>query len=54
MAHTILRLPEVIARTCLSRSRIYLRMSHNAFPQSISLGGRAVVWVEHDVECWLE
>ena len=54
MAHTILRLPEVIARTGLSRSSIYLRIAQNAFPHSVSLGGRAVGWVEHDIETWLE
>ena len=54
MAHTILRLPEVITRTGLSRSSIYLRITRNEFPHSISLGGRAVGWVEHDIETWLE
>lgn len=54
MAHNILRLPEVIARTGLSRSSIYLRMSQNAFPPSVSLGGRAVGWVEQDIDTWLE
>ena len=54
MAHTILRLPEVIARTGLSRSSIYLRMGQNAFPPSVSLGGRAIGWVERDIDTWLE
>lgn len=53
MAHVILRLPEVKARTGLSRSSIYLRMANNDFPRSISLGGRAVGWLEADVEGWL-
>lgn len=54
MSHNILRLPEVIARTGLSRSSIYLRIAHNAFPRSVSLGGRAVGWVEDEIESWLE
>lgn len=53
MAHIILRLPEVKTRTGLSRSSIYLRMANNDFPHSISLGGRAVGWLEADVEGWL-
>jgi prophage regulatory protein len=53
MTHTILRLPEVKTRTGLSRSSIYLRMAHNEFPKPISLGGRAVGWVEHDVDEWI-
>ena len=54
MAHSILRLPEVIARTGLSRSTIYLRMKHNAFPPRISLGGRAVGWLDEDIDGWLQ
>ena len=53
MAHCILRLPDVMARTGLSRSSIYLRIANAAFPRSISLGGRAVGWLEKDIEDWL-
>lgn len=53
MAHVILRLPEVKARTGLSRSSIYLRMTNNDFPRSIPLGGRAIGWLEADIERWL-
>lgn len=53
MAHIILRLPEVKTRTGLSRSSIYLRIAHHAFPRSVSLGGRAVGWLEADIEGWL-
>ena len=53
MTHVILRLPDVMARTGLSRSSIYLRMANQAFPRSISLGGRAVGWLEKDIENWL-
>ena len=54
MVNTILRLPTVKVRTGLSRSTIYLRMSKGEFPPSISLGGRAVGWLEGDVNDWLE
>lgn len=55
MSHSILRLPEVKARTGLSRSTIYLRMSEGSFPASISLGGpRAVGWLASDVDRWLD
>jgi prophage regulatory protein len=53
MSHTILRLPEVINQTGLSRSSIYLRIANNQFPKPISLGGRAVGWVEQDVDEWI-
>jgi len=57
MTHTILRLPAVQARTGLSRSSIYLRISQNAFPRPVSLGGgpraRAVGWIEAEINEWL-
>ncbi|MGD8853008.1 MAG: AlpA family transcriptional regulator [Gammaproteobacteria bacterium] len=49
----ILRLPTVKARTGLSRSTIYLRISEGRFPKPVSLGGRAVGWVEAEVDDWL-
>ena len=54
MQHKILRLPVIKELTGLSRSTIYLRMSNGEFPPSISLGGRAVGWLEGDVNDWLE
>ena len=53
MSHKILRLPTVKDVTGLSRSTIYLRISKNEFPAPISLGGRAVGWLEDDVDSWL-
>ena len=53
MSHRILRLPEVKQRTGLSRSSIYLRMANHEFPDSISLGGRAVDWLEQDIYEWI-
>ena len=53
MYYSILRLPAVQARTGLSRSTIYLRISEGRFPAPISLGGRAVGWVEAEVNDWL-
>jgi prophage regulatory protein len=54
MTHSILRLPQVIKRTGLSRSSIYLRMANDEFPESVSLGGRAVGWLEKNIDDWLE
>ncbi|MBG3130571.1 AlpA family transcriptional regulator [Proteus mirabilis] len=54
MFKKIIRLPEVKSKTGLSRSSIYLRMSNGEFPQSISLGSRAVGWLDADVEQWLD
>jgi len=54
MVTTILRLPTVIARTGLSRSTIYLRVSEGSFPAPVSLGDRAVGWIEAEIQDWLE
>ena len=53
MATTILRLPAVKARTGLSRSTIYLRISEGAFPKPVSLGPRSVGWVETEILEWI-
>lgn len=54
MATTILRLPAVKARTGLSRSSIYLRITEGTFPRPVSLSVRAVGWVEAEIQEWLE
>jgi prophage regulatory protein len=53
MPNTILRLPAVKTRTGLSRSTIYLRVAAGNFPKPISLGARAVGWVDAEVDAWL-
>ena len=56
MAHSILRLPAVKSRTGLSRSTIYQRVAAGTFPPQISLGARAVGWIEQEIEeyvAWL-
>ncbi len=53
MSNVILRLPTVKSRTGLARSTIYLRIAQGSFPKQISLGGRAIGWVEGEIEAWL-
>ncbi len=53
MQTTILRLPEVKARTGLSRSTIYARISQGSFPKQVSLGARAVGWIDREVNDWI-
>jgi prophage regulatory protein len=53
MATNILRLPTVKARTGLSRSTIYLRISEGRFPRPVSLGSRAIGWIESEINTWL-
>lgn len=52
-ALTILRRKQVEARVGLSRSTIYQRIADGTFPGSVNLGGRAVGWLESEIESWL-
>jgi len=52
-ALTIIRRKQVEARTGLSRSTIYLRVSDGTFPRPVSLGARAVGWIESEISDWL-
>lgn len=49
----ILRLPQVKAVVGLSKSTIYARIIEGSFPAPISLGSRAVGWIESEVQSWL-
>ncbi len=54
MVTKILRLPEVKSQTGLSRSTIYLRIAEKRFPKPIALGGRAVGWIETEIQSWID
>ncbi len=49
----ILRLRSVLARTGLSRSMAYMLLRDGLFPKPISLGLRAVGWLESEVDGWI-
>ena len=53
MPTRIVRLPEVMARTGLSRSTIYVRLGQGSFPKPVQLGARAVGWIEAEVDEWI-
>ncbi len=52
-ALTILRRRQVEARTGLARSTIYDRIKAGTFPAPISLGEKAVGWIESEIDAWL-
>lgn len=49
----ILRMPEVEARTGLSRRSIQALVRKGTFPQPIRLSRRAIGWLESEVNAWL-
>lgn len=54
IAPTFIRLPEVRRRTGLGKTTIYDWMKEDRFPKSLHLGGNIVVWVESEIDAWLE
>jgi prophage regulatory protein len=48
------RLPEVKRISGLSRSSLYVRIKEGRFPRPVSLGGRAVGWIESELRRWAE
>lgn len=49
----LVRMKTVIARTSLSKSTIYRRVSDGTFPAPVKIGKRSTGWYEADLECWL-
>lgn len=49
----VIRLPEVLNRTGLSRSQIYRMVSQKKFPSRVQLSVRTAGWIEREVEDWL-
>jgi prophage regulatory protein len=49
----IVRKPEVLATLGISRSTLFNRINAGLHPPSIPLGGRAVGWLESEVQCVL-
>jgi len=50
----LLRLPEVMKRVGLRRSAIYQRMSEGRFPKCRTLGPKCSVWVEAEINAWVQ
>jgi prophage regulatory protein len=53
MAQRILRLPDVIERSGLSRATIYALKARGEFPPSVKISTHAVGWLESDINDWL-
>lgn len=50
----ILKLPEVLHLTKVSKSKWYCEIRKGNAPKPIKLGDRAVAWVMDDVRQWLD
>jgi prophage regulatory protein len=50
----IIKLPEVLALTGLSRTSVYEQMNAGTFPMAIKLSKRSVGWYESEVQEWIK
>ena len=51
---SFLRLPAVQQRVPYSKTSIYSMVANGQFPAPHRLGARAVGWLEHEVDLWVE
>jgi prophage regulatory protein len=49
----LMKLPEVIAMTALSRTTIYRKMGEGSFPKPLALSPACVRWLERDIQAWI-
>lgn len=50
----LLRRKAVEARTGLARSTLYQMMQAGQFPKPVRIGGRAVAWLETEIDAWIK
>ena len=52
-SNKLLRLRDVIKMTSLSRTTIYDYMAEGKFPKNILLGPKISVWIEREIQEWI-
>lgn len=51
--YKVLRLRDVKDKTGLAKSTVYKKIGEGEFPKQFSLGGKAVGWLESDIDKWI-
>lgn len=51
--NTLLRLPEVLRRTGLSRASLYRLIAARQFPPQVKISARSSAWSERAVQTWI-
>ncbi len=49
-----LKINQVMEVTGLSKSEIYKRVKLGTFPKQIKLSFRSIVWVESEIQLWIQ
>ncbi len=47
------RIKEILEITGLSKATIYRYIAEDKFPKPVSLGGRAVAWIDNEIDDWI-
>ena len=50
----LIRLPEVLNRTGISRSLVYKLIKEDSFPKQINTSPRTSGWLESEIDEWIE
>lgn len=49
----LIRLPEVIKRTGISKTTIYELINEKRFPSQVKIGTRAIAFIESEIDEWI-
>ena len=52
MTSKLLRIEEVLARICLSKSTLLRQVADGRFPRPVRIGQRRVAWVDDEITTW--
>lgn len=50
---SIIRMPQVVEMTGVSRAHVYALIARDEFPRPVRIGKRAVGWIVEDIEAWI-
>ena len=54
MVDKLIRVTDIMTKTALAKSTVWLWVSHGVFPQPIKLSPRVSVWRESDIQKFVE
>jgi prophage regulatory protein len=49
----LIRLPETLTKTGLTRTRLYAAIDAGTFPKPVKITARAVAWPTDEVDAWI-
>jgi prophage regulatory protein len=54
VAQRFISVKEVVERICLSKTELYHRLNAGTFPKPIALGPKKVVFLESEIDTWMQ